>query len=99
MSNLKRIPNFALKMMFFMHDNPFLWIFRNPYRLLKAAGLKHGQKVLEVGCGTGFFTIPAAKIVGEKGVIYALDNHHLSIKRVQGKVKKRRGRECQKHSC
>ena len=33
-----------------IHDNPLLPILRNPYKLLTAAGLKPGQKVLEVGC-------------------------------------------------
>ena len=78
--------NFAFGIISLMHDNPLLPIFRNPYRLLKAAGLKSGQKVLEVGCGPGFFTIPAAKIVGEEGSIYALDVHPLAIKKVQEKV-------------
>ncbi len=71
-----------------MHDNPLIPIFRNPYRLLEAAGLKSGQKVLEVGCGPGFFTIPAAKIVGEKGSIYAVDTHPLAIKKVKEKVER-----------
>ena len=61
MSNAQRMPDFAFKMMFLIHDNPFQRIFRNPYRLLKAAGLRPGRKVLEVACGPGFFTIPAAK--------------------------------------
>ena len=88
MPDSKRMPDFAFKMMSLIHDNPFQWIFRNPHRLLKVAGLKPGQKVLEVGCGPGFFTIPASKIVGKKGVVYALDNHPLAIKRVHEKVKK-----------
>ncbi|MBA7575961.1 hypothetical protein ES708_17797 [subsurface metagenome] len=64
--------NFAFGIISLMHDNPIIPIFRNPYRFLEAAGLKSGQKVLEVGCGPGFFTIPAAKIVGEEGSIYAV---------------------------
>jgi ubiquinone/menaquinone biosynthesis C-methylase UbiE len=55
---------FAFRIISLMHDNPLLPYFRNPQRLLKAAGLKPGQKVLEVGCGPGFFTIP--KIEREK---------------------------------
>ena len=90
MPKLERMPDFAFKMMSLIHDNPLQRIVRNPYRLLKAAGLKPGQKALEVGCGPGFFTIPAAKIIGGKGVVYALDNHPLAIKRVQGKVRKER---------
>ena len=82
----ERMPDWAFKVMSLIHDNPLQRVFRNPYKLLKAAGLKPGQKVLEIGCGPGFFTIPAAKIVGEKGVVYALDNHPLAIKRVREKV-------------
>ena len=80
--------NFAFWMITLMHDNPLLPIFRNPYKLLKAAGLKPGQKVLEVGCGPGFFTIPAAKIVGEEGIIYAVDTHPLAIKSVKKKIER-----------
>jgi len=38
---------FAFKIISLMHDNPLLPYFRNPDRLLKAAGLKPGQKVME----------------------------------------------------
>lgn len=69
-----------------MHDNPLLPLFKNPYKLLKAAGLKKGQKVLEVGCGPGFFTIPAAHIVGEEGLVYAVDVNPYAIARVRGKI-------------
>ena len=80
-----RMSNFAFRIISRMHDNPFLPLFRNPDKLLKAAGLKSGQKVLEVGCGPGFFTIPAAKIVGEEGFVYAVDVHPLAIRRVKAK--------------
>ena len=80
--------SFAFGIISLMHDNPLIPIFRNPYRLLKAAGIKPGQKVLEVGCGPGFFTIPAAKIVGEEGSIYAVDVHPLAIKKVKEKVER-----------
>ncbi len=81
---------FAFWIICLMHDNPLLPILRNPYRLLETAGLKPGQKVLEVGCGPGFFTIPAAKMVGDEGIIYAIDVHPLAIKRVQKKIKRER---------
>jgi len=79
---------FAFWMITFMHDNPLLPIFRNPHKLLKSAGLKPGQKVLEVGCGPGFFTIPAAKLVEKEGFVYAVDVHPLAIKRVQKKIQR-----------
>jgi ubiquinone/menaquinone biosynthesis C-methylase UbiE len=71
-----------------MHDNPFMSILRNPYKLLKAAGLQKNQEVLEVGCGPGFFTIPAAKIAGENGMVYAIDVNPWAIKKVEKKIAK-----------
>jgi len=78
----------AFWMISIMHDNPLLPHLKDPYRSLETAGLKPGQKVMEVGCGPGFFTIPAAKIVGDKGLIYAIDVNHRAIKRVEEKMRK-----------
>jgi len=71
-----------------MHDNPLLPLVRNPYKLLTTAGLKEGQKVVEVGCGPGFFTITAAKIVGAEGHVYAVDVHPRAVARVKKKIEK-----------
>jgi ubiquinone/menaquinone biosynthesis C-methylase UbiE len=75
------------KMMSFVHETLYS-LFRDPYEVLKIAGLESGQKVLEVGCGPGFFTIPAARIVGEKGSVQALDISPLAVQRVQQKIEK-----------
>jgi len=61
-------------------------VFVNPYDLLTQAGLKCGQQVLEVGCGPGFFTIPAAKIAGETGHVYALDINPAAVEHVRRKI-------------
>lgn len=79
---------FAFWMITLVHDNPLLPIFKDPYKLLRAAGLKPGQKVLEVGCGPGFFTIPAARIVGDQGIVYAVDVHPRAIQRVKEKIQR-----------
>lgn len=73
------------KMISFVHETLYGW-FRNPYKVLEAAGLQPGQRVLEVGCGPGFFTLPAASIVGENGSLVALDVSPLAVRRVQEKV-------------
>jgi len=80
--------NFSFRILALIHDNPLRSFFCNPYKLLKTAGLKSGQKVLEVGCGPGFFTIHAAKIVGKEGFVYAVDVHPLAIERVKEKIEK-----------
>jgi len=41
--------------------------------VLERIGIRKGQTVLDFGCGSGTYTIPAAKIVGQQGRVYALD--------------------------
>ena len=50
--------------------------------------LKEGQKVLDYGCGIGSYTFPVAKLVGEKGRVYALDKEPLAIKKIEEKAKR-----------
>ena len=72
-------------MMRFVHETLY-GLFRDPCKALSAAGLEPGQQVLEVGCGPGFFTIPAADIVGESGRVLALDVNPLAVEHVQRKI-------------
>jgi ubiquinone/menaquinone biosynthesis C-methylase UbiE len=38
---------------------------------------------LDYGCGIGSYTLPAARIVGDEGEVYALDIHPLAIQGVE----------------
>ncbi len=67
-------------------ESPLRRRFFDPIKALKAAGIRPGQVVLEVGCGTGFFTLPAAELVGQEGRVYALDPHPSAIEEVARKV-------------
>ncbi len=60
--------------------------FMNPVKTLRGADIQPGQTVLEVGCGTGFFTIPAAKLTGDEGCLVAMDALSDFIKQVSKKV-------------
>lgn len=60
----------------------------NPVNTLTMADVQPGQTILEVGCGTGFFTIPLAQMVGDRGSIIALDASSGFLKVVTEKVKK-----------
>ena len=42
-------------------------------KILRGADILPGQIVLEVGCGTGYFTLPAARLVGKQGCLVAMD--------------------------
>lgn len=44
-----------------------------PEKLLRELGLGEGMTIADIGCGPGFFTIPAAQIVGPTGVTLAAD--------------------------
>lgn len=46
---------------------------RKVIEILQRIGIKRGQTVLDFGCGSGTYTIPVAKLVGEEGKVYALD--------------------------
>jgi ubiquinone/menaquinone biosynthesis C-methylase UbiE len=65
-------------------------IFKPPKKVLKEAGIKAGDTVLDFGCGPGSYSLAAAGIVGEKGQIYALDIHPMAIKSVRQQAKKKR---------
>jgi ubiquinone/menaquinone biosynthesis C-methylase UbiE len=73
------------RMMSLIHEDLYR-VLRDPYEVLKSAGLVSGQDVLEVGCGPGFFTVPAARIVGKRGTVHALDVNPLALEKVRQKV-------------
>ena len=54
------------------------------------SGLKESQSYLEEGIGLGTSPILASKIVGDNGVVYALDNHPMQIAILQLRSKIRR---------
>lgn len=64
-------------------ESPLRRRFNDPVQTLKAAGIQSGQKVLEVGCGTGFFTIPAAKLVGDDGFINDVDVYPPALSHIE----------------
>lgn len=46
-----------------------------------------GQTILEVGFGPAFFTLPAARIVGGNGRVYAIDINRVAIEKLKQKIK------------
>jgi len=56
-------------------------------KTLQRIGMKRGQTVLDFGCGSGTYTIPVAKIVGEEGKVYALDKDKNALDNLMVKAK------------
>ena len=59
---------------------------QNPEDILREIGLRPGMTFADIGCGQGFFTVPAAKIVGESGKVYASDISETNIQKLREKV-------------
>ena len=76
-----------------------LWVYWWPlWRSISGRGIlrkweecnlvQEGQTFLDYGCGTGDFTIPAAKKVTEKGKVYALDYFSRQLEVVEARSEK-----------
>lgn len=56
---------------------------QNAEAILAGIGLKPGATFVDVGCGEGFFALPAARLVGVRGRIYGLDISPETIERLR----------------
>lgn len=48
-------------------------MFSDPQKNIAQFGIGHGMHVADLGAGTGFYTIEAAKITGPSGRVYAVE--------------------------
>ena len=64
-------------------DNPERRKIMPPEITLEKLHLLKDDIVADVGCGIGYFSIPAAVIIGEKGKVYAMDISDEMLKEVQ----------------
>lgn len=59
-------------------------MFSDPAVNLAKLGLNEGMKVVDLGAGSGFYTIEAAKRVGGSGRVYAVDVQKDLMERLRG---------------
>jgi len=62
-----------------MKDDLEKWLEGMGERFMRKVGIRRGQVVLDFGCGSGNYTIPVARIVGNEGIVYALDKDARSL--------------------
>ena len=71
-----------------MRNNELLGpTFLNPEHILKQAGLVSGQWVADLGCGAGYFVLPAARLVGDEGRVYGVDVLKTALSSVGSKAR------------
>jgi len=71
-----------------MKDEIEKWEREDGIKLLKKIGIRSGQTILDFGAGVGHYTIPAARVVGNDGLIYAFDKDKNALEELQRKLKK-----------
>ena len=71
-------------------DNPKRRSILPPEETLQKLNLSPGDIMADIGCGTGYFCLPAAQIVGSAGKVYALDISEVMLAKVRERVNKDR---------
>ncbi len=85
-------PEIHLQRRTFLED---LLVFNNPLRndwentneIIKLIPLKKGDRILDIGCGFGYYSNLFSKIVGDKGKVYSIDTQEPYIKYLNQIVK------------
>lgn len=60
---------------------------QNPEEILGRIGLQEGQVFVDVGCGEGFFSIVAARMVGASGKVIGVDINEKGLARLGDRAK------------
>jgi ubiquinone/menaquinone biosynthesis C-methylase UbiE len=66
-------------------DNKIRKWLQDPQKILSPF-VKAGMKVLDIGCGPGFFSVELVKMVGTGGKVYAVDLQEGMLQKLQDKI-------------
>ena len=70
-----------------MNEEMGKWEKEQGVEFLRKIGIRTGQAILDFGARVGRYTIPAASIVGVKGIVYALDKNQEALTELKQKAK------------
>ena len=59
-----------------------------PERVMDVLGIKEGSKVADIGAGSGWFTVRAARRVGNNGAVYAVEINAEYLKHIEDRAKR-----------
>lgn len=69
----------------FFLDNFIRKLFQNPRKII-GDYINEGDTVVDIGCGPGFFTVEMARMVGEKGRVFAVDLQPEMLAKLRKKI-------------
>jgi ubiquinone/menaquinone biosynthesis C-methylase UbiE len=73
---------------YILFNNPRRESWEQSSKFIGALGLKPGDRVVDVGCGPGYFTFAFADKVGPDGHVHALDINEVHVKYLQDLVRR-----------
>jgi ubiquinone/menaquinone biosynthesis C-methylase UbiE len=62
------------------------WVNDTGLKFLASIGVESGNVVLDFGCGDGHYALPAAKLVGDDGIVYAIDKNTERLSQLKGNI-------------
>jgi ubiquinone/menaquinone biosynthesis C-methylase UbiE len=83
-----RVKHVCPRWLCFTFDNVFRKLLQDPYKILRPY-IKEGDTVLDVGPGIGYFTIPLAEMVGDRGRVIAADIQQKMLSAIKKRAKQR----------
>jgi len=63
------------------------WLKEDGEKVLKEIGIKEGQVILDFGCGSGIYSLLAARIIEKEGKVYILDKNKTQLDELMEKAK------------
>jgi ubiquinone/menaquinone biosynthesis C-methylase UbiE len=66
-------PSEVVEKLVYRYDGPLRWATGENIELVRRGGIKRGWRVLDVGAGTGYLSIPLAEVVGPDGTVVCAD--------------------------
>ena len=76
-NEMDKMPGWAFRIMAFMFNVTDL--FKPTDKKLLPFNIRKGSTVVDYGCGTGRYLKQASELVGDSGLVYAVDIHELAI--------------------
>ncbi|MDP3003283.1 MAG: methyltransferase domain-containing protein [Bacteroidales bacterium] len=85
-NEMERMPVFVFRIMKIFFK--VYYFFKPVDHYISEFGIKPGDTIIDYGCGPGDYIRSVSRLVGEEGLVYAVDIHELAISSVEKLIRK-----------